>query len=107
MIPEGVESVKLGTTKCLKDDTMIIGAIRLEDLNQDTLKNDYCPCSYSVELLERMITLVRAMEKYSEERMTVLVPKEKLGPLLVKSASTEQVYAIAPRNKKYFKDVSS
>lgn len=99
--------VKLGTKRCMKDDMRIIGILNEEDLKKECLENDYCPCPYSVKELERMITLVRAMEQYSMESLKVLVPKEKLGPMLVKSVFTGQIYAISPIGERYFKDDSS
>jgi hypothetical protein len=83
----------------------VIGVCKRSQLTKETLENDYSPCPYSLEQLEKMLKLVRAFEEYTAEgSFNILVPKNKCGPLIVEVKNAEQLYLIAPQKRPYLSD---
>ena len=103
-----MESVKLNPKEGypgVLNSVHTIGVCKREQLNKATLEADYSPCPYSLEQLEKMLKLVRALEEYAQEgSFNILVPKNKEGPLIVEVRNAPQVYLVAPQARPYLED---
>lgn len=87
----------------ITDDCKVIGVTRKSQVNLAVLQNDYSPCPFGFSDLKRLVKLVSALERFSNEDdgFEILVPLKKQGPLIIESKATNQLYMIAPRNRPF------
>lgn len=95
-------------TKITQDLVHIVGVCREEDLNQEYIKTNYTTSALSLDVLERCMRVMKALtyrEHYElmdtpTKQFEILLPTNKLAPILFRQLGENNVFCIAPRGPK-------